>query len=98
MRNPDELAHEGFRFWTKGEIDASPGSEEIGNNGITTALDSFEKQRRTAFGNYAPVNFSQLQIRIDLCFDGDDFVFAGNGMLYAVPYGEGAGIWLARAK
>jgi hypothetical protein len=27
-----------------------------------------------------------------------DFVFAGNGMLYAVPYGEGAGIWLARAK
>jgi hypothetical protein len=27
-----------------------------------------------------------------------DFLFAGNGMLYAVPYGEGAGIWLARAK
>jgi len=27
-----------------------------------------------------------------------DFVFAGSGMLYAVPYGEGAGIWLARAK
>jgi hypothetical protein len=27
-----------------------------------------------------------------------DFVFAGNGMLYAVPYGKGAGIWLARAK
>jgi hypothetical protein len=27
-----------------------------------------------------------------------DFIFAGNGMLYAVPYGEGAGIWLARAK
>jgi hypothetical protein len=27
-----------------------------------------------------------------------DFVFAGNGMLYAVPYGDGAGIWLARAK
>lgn len=27
-----------------------------------------------------------------------DFTFAGNGMLYAVPYGEGAGIWLARAK
>jgi hypothetical protein len=27
-----------------------------------------------------------------------DFVYAGNGMLYAVPFGEGAGIWLARAK
>jgi hypothetical protein len=27
-----------------------------------------------------------------------DFVFAGNGILYAVPFGEGAGVWLARAK
>jgi hypothetical protein len=27
-----------------------------------------------------------------------DFTYAGNGILYAVPYGEGAGIWLARAK
>jgi hypothetical protein len=27
-----------------------------------------------------------------------DFVYAGNGVLYAVPFGEGAGIWLARAK
>jgi len=28
---------------TKGQIDASPGSEEIGNDRITTALDAFEK-------------------------------------------------------
>jgi hypothetical protein len=27
-----------------------------------------------------------------------DFMYAGNGLLYSVPYGEGAGIWLARAK
>jgi hypothetical protein len=27
-----------------------------------------------------------------------DFMYAGNGLLYSVPFGEGAGIWLARAK
>lgn len=27
-----------------------------------------------------------------------DFMYAGNGLLYSVPYGDGAGIWLARAK
>ncbi|HEY3497750.1 MAG TPA: hypothetical protein VGK73_23795 [Polyangiaceae bacterium] len=27
-----------------------------------------------------------------------DFLMAGNGVLYAVPFGEDAGIWLARAK
>lgn len=27
-----------------------------------------------------------------------DFLMAGNGVLYAVPYGDDAGIWLARAK
>jgi hypothetical protein len=27
-----------------------------------------------------------------------DFLIAGNGILYAVPFGAGAGIWLARAK
>jgi hypothetical protein len=27
-----------------------------------------------------------------------DFMYAGNGVLYSVPYGPGAGIWLARAK
>jgi hypothetical protein len=27
-----------------------------------------------------------------------DFMYAGNGLLYSVPYGDGSGIWLARAK
>jgi hypothetical protein len=27
-----------------------------------------------------------------------DYVQPGTGLLYSVPYGEGAGIWLARAK
>lgn len=27
-----------------------------------------------------------------------DFLMAGNGVLYAVPFGDAAGIWLARAK
>lgn len=27
-----------------------------------------------------------------------EFMYAGNGLLYSVPYGERAGIWLARAK
>jgi hypothetical protein len=27
-----------------------------------------------------------------------DFMYAGNGLLYTVPFGAGAGIWLARAK
>ena len=27
-----------------------------------------------------------------------EFLYAGNGLLYSVPFGEKAGIWLARAK
>jgi hypothetical protein len=58
-------------------------------------LDEYELERGTGRFQYRNL---ELGFTSMVSQGVSDFVFAGNGMLYAVPYGEGAGIWLARAK
>jgi hypothetical protein len=58
-------------------------------------LDEYDAEHGTGRFQYRNLELGFTSVVSD---GVSDFVFAGNGMLYAVPYGEGAGIWLARAK
>ena len=50
LRDVNHLAHKRFRLWTKREIDASLGAEQVRDHGITTALHALEQQSRTTLG------------------------------------------------
>jgi hypothetical protein len=58
-------------------------------------LDEYDTEHGTGRFQYRNLELGFTSVVSD---GVSDFVFAGNGMLYAVPFGEGAGIWLARAK
>src|SRR6185503_19143834 len=76
LRDMNHLAHKVFRLWTKREINASLRAEHVRDDRKPAALHAFEQQRRTALGDYAPVDLRQLEVWIDLGFDSDDFVFS----------------------
>ena len=58
-------------------------------------LDQYDDELRTGRFQYSNL---ELEFTSIVSEGVSDFTYAGNGILYAVPYGEGAGIWLARAK
>ncbi|HEV8548306.1 MAG TPA: hypothetical protein VGQ57_04740 [Polyangiaceae bacterium] len=58
-------------------------------------LDQFDDELRTGRFQYSNLELGFTSVVSE---GVSDFTYAGNGILYAVPYGEGAGIWLARAK
>jgi len=58
-------------------------------------LDQFDEEHQTGRFQYSNLELGFTSIVSE---GVSDFTYAGNGILYAVPYGEGAGIWLARAK
>ena len=76
LRNMNHLAHEAFRLWTKREIDAALRAEHVRDDGKPAAFYTFEQQRGSTLGDYASVDLRQLEVWIDLGFDGDDFVFS----------------------
>src|SRR5689334_12676698 len=99
------VAHERFRLWTKREIDAALGAEHVGDDGIATALHAFEQQRGTALLNYAAMDLGELEVRIDLRFDGDDLVFPGKSIeecaqarMHSSGYGLSAGFSTVRGR
>jgi hypothetical protein len=58
-------------------------------------LDQYDEERQTGRFQYSNLELGFTSIVSE---GVSDFTYAGNGILYAVPYGAGAGIWLARAK
>ena len=72
----NSVANECFRFWSKSQVDTAVRAEHVCHNRITTTFDAFEKKRRATFGDHAAVDLGQLEVRINLGFDGDDFVFS----------------------
>jgi hypothetical protein len=76
LSNVDHLANEGFRLRTKRKIDATFRAEQVSNNRITAAFHAFEQQRRSTFADHASMDLSQLEVWINLGFDGGDFVFS----------------------
>jgi len=58
-------------------------------------LDQYDEERQTGRFQYSNLELGFTSIVSE---GVSDFTYAGNGILYSVPYGEGAGIWLARAK
>src|ERR1044072_7445185 len=76
LRDVDHLAHERFRLWTKGEIDASLRAEQVRDDGVTAALHALEQQRRSTLSDYASMNLRELEVWIDLGLDSGDFVFS----------------------
>src|SRR5690242_8072837 len=74
------IAHERFWLWAKSEIDAPLGAEHVRNDRIPAAFDAFEQQRWTTLLNDAAMDLGQLEVGIDLGFDGDDLVFPGKSI------------------
>ena len=58
-------------------------------------LDHYDTEHETGRFQYSNLELGFTSIVSE---GVSDFTYAGNGILYAVPFGEGAGIWLARAK
>jgi hypothetical protein len=58
-------------------------------------LDNYDEEHQTGRFQYSNLELGFTSIVSE---GVADFTYAGNGILYTVPYGEGAGIWLARAK
>jgi len=58
-------------------------------------LDQFDEEHQVGRFQYSNLELGFTSIVSE---GVSDFTYAGNGILYAVPYGERAGIWLARAK
>jgi hypothetical protein len=73
----NHLANEGLRLRTKREVDATLRAEQVSNDRITTTFDALEQQRRSTFTDHAPMDLGKLEVRINLGFDSDDFVFSG---------------------
>src|SRR6266436_5816883 len=72
----DQLAHQPFWFWTKGEFKAACCSEKVGNDRVAASLHSFEQKRRAATFNHAAMNLRSLEVRINFRFDVQNFVFS----------------------
>ena len=72
----DHLTHERFGLWTKRQVDPSFSAEQIRDDGIAAALYAFKEQRGTTLRDDAAMNLSELEVGIDLGFDGDDLVFS----------------------
>src|SRR6185437_2771841 len=105
LRNLDHLAHKSLRLWAKREIDPSFSAEQVRNDGKPAALHALEEQRRTTFGNHAAMDLGQLEVWIDLGFDGDDFVFSGKPIekcaqagVHSLAYGRSAGLSTVRGR
>ena len=77
LRDVHHLAHQRFRLRTECKIQTPISTEHVRNDGISASLHPLEQQRGTAFGDHTPMNLRKLEIRIDLSFDSDDFVFSG---------------------
>jgi hypothetical protein len=58
-------------------------------------LTAYDKERATGRFEYRNLELGFTSIVSE---GVSDFLMAGNGILYAVPFGDAAGIWLARAK
>src|SRR5689334_7822568 len=78
--NVHRIAYERFWLWAKRDIDAALGSKHIRHHRMACPFHAFEQQRRTAFVNHAAMDFGELEVRIDLGFDGDDLVFPGESI------------------
>jgi hypothetical protein len=76
LDDADRIAHELFGFRSKREFDASRRAEHIRHDRIRAALHALEKQRGSATGDDAAVNFGEFEVRINFRFDFYDFVFA----------------------
>src|SRR5262249_16625045 len=71
----NDLLNECFRFRSERQFDSLIGPKQIGHYRKPTSLHSFEKQRRTAAIDYAPVNLSKFQAGIDFGFNRYEIVF-----------------------
>src|SRR6185369_16581999 len=76
LSDMNQLAHEPFRFRTKRKIDASLRAEHVGDDRIATALHALKQQGRSTFADDASMDLGELEVWINLGFDGDDFVFS----------------------
>src|ERR1051326_6184385 len=72
--NPN--AHQLLRLCNKSKIDATLSAEQVCNDRIPASLHAFKQQRRSTFANHATVDLGELEVRINLGFDGNDFVFS----------------------
>ena len=69
-------------------------AEEIRDESEVGALDVGEEQRGTAGGYDATVNLGGLEMRIDLCFDGDKVVVTAKLMERELTVRTGDGVRL----
>ena len=76
LRDLNEIAYERFGLWSKRQCEASIGAEEVSDDGISASLHTLEQQRRPAFVDHPTMDLRELEVRIDLGFDCDDFVFS----------------------
>src|ERR1043165_2465047 len=76
LRDMNQIAHQSLGLRTKREIDASLGTENVGDDGITTPLHALKQHRRPTVANHATMDLGELEVRINLGFDSDDFVFS----------------------
>src|ERR1051326_409522 len=74
--NLNQVAQQFLRLWTKSKIDATLSAEQIGDNRIATSLHALKQQRRSTFAYDATMDLCKLEVRINLGFDSDDFVFS----------------------
>src|SRR5436190_8238223 len=73
LSNVHHLAHKRFRLWPKREIDPALRSKKVGHDGITTALHPREQQSRSTLADHASMDLGQLEVWVNLGFNGDDF-------------------------
>jgi hypothetical protein len=80
-----DLLHQALGSAAEGEIYPPSGTEEIGNEGEISALYSGEEQRWTPSIDNPAVYLSNLQVRIDLARDFNQFVLPAQ-YLYELRY------------
>ena len=68
----DEPPDEAQRPLAERQLGPPRRAEQIGDEAEVGALDVGEEQRRTAGGDHAPVDFRDLEVRIDRGVDRDD--------------------------
>src|ERR1041385_3640134 len=76
LSNLDDPFDELFRLRSECEIDSFGSPEEVGNDWEWTSLHSFEKERRAAFVDHAPMDLGQLEVGIDFSFNCGEIIFA----------------------
>src|SRR2546430_3902650 len=76
LSDTHQFFNERFRLWTKREVNSFPSPKQISDDRKATSLHSLKQQSRAAALDYAAMDLSDFEVRIDFSFDSDEIVFA----------------------